>query len=150
MVYTVEFTPEAMEQLAVLYRYIATKASPEIAKRYTDAIVTHCEDLQTFPHRGNQRDDIRPGLRITNYRKRAVIAFAVDDKHVFILGVFYGGQDFEVALQFELGDQPFRTLSRGCSFKNRQNFLTIKRLAGVLQLLDGVSRSRMSLMRACP
>ena len=104
MVYTVEFTPEAMEQLAVLYRYIATKASPEIAKRYTDAIVTHCEDLQTFPHRGNQRDDIRPGLRITNYRKRAVIAFAVDDKHVFILGVFYGGQDFEVALQFELDD----------------------------------------------
>lgn len=24
---------------------------------YTDAIVTHCEELRTFPHRGNQRDN---------------------------------------------------------------------------------------------
>lgn len=104
MAYTVEFAPEALEQLAALYRYIATAASPETAQRYTDAIVTHCEELRTFPHRGNQRDDIRPGLRITNYRKRAVIAFAVDAKQVSILGIFYGGQDFETALQFELDD----------------------------------------------
>lgn len=104
MAYTVEFAPEALEQLAALYRYIASAASPEIALRYTDAIVTHCEELRTFPHRGNQRDDIRPGLRITNYRKRAVIAFAVDAKQVSILGIFYGGQDFEAALQLELDD----------------------------------------------
>jgi len=104
MAHTVEFAPQALEQLAALYRYIATEASPEIAHRYTDAIVTYCEELQTFPHRGNQRDDIRPGLRITNYRKRTVIAFVVDAKQVSILGVFYGGQDFEVALQCELDD----------------------------------------------
>jgi plasmid stabilization system protein ParE len=54
--------------------------------------------LRTFPHRGTQRDDIRPGLRVTNYKKRAVIAFAVDDGRVSILGVFYGGQDDETAL----------------------------------------------------
>ncbi|PKA67319.1 plasmid stabilization system protein ParE [Pseudomonas baetica] len=104
MAYTVEFAPEALEQLAALYRYIATAASPETAQRYTDAIVSHCEELRTFPHRGNQRDDIRPGLRITNYRKRAVIAFAVDAKQVAILGIFYGGQNFEAALQLELDD----------------------------------------------
>ncbi len=104
MAYTVEFAPEALEQLAALYRYIATAASPEVAQRYTEAIVTYCEELRTFPRRGNQRDDIRPGLRITNYRKRAVIAFAVDAKRVSIVGVFYGGQDFEAALQLELDD----------------------------------------------
>lgn len=104
MAYTVEFVPEAAEQLATLYRYIATAASPEIAQRYTDAIVNHCEELRTFPHRGNQRDDIRPGLRITNYRKRPVIAFTVDAKQVSILGIFYGGQDFEITLQYELDD----------------------------------------------
>lgn len=104
MAYTVEFAPEALEQLSMLYRYVAKAASPEIAQRYTDAIVTHCEELRTFPLRGNKRDDIRPGLRITNYRKRAVIAFSVDAKQVSILGVFYGGQDFEAALQFELDD----------------------------------------------
>ncbi len=103
MGYAVEFAPEALDQLAALYRYIATAASPQIARRYTDAIVTHCQELETFPHRGNLRDDIRPGLRITNYRKRAVIAFAVDASQVVILGIFYGGQDFEPAL-LELDD----------------------------------------------
>lgn len=42
MAYTVKFAPEALEQLAALYRYIATAATPEIAMRYTDAVVTHC------------------------------------------------------------------------------------------------------------
>ncbi len=63
MQYTVIFTPEAQEQLATLYHHIAAAASPKIAERYTRAIVTYCERLQTFPHRGNRRDDIRPGLR---------------------------------------------------------------------------------------
>ena len=40
MRYTVVFTPEAEEQLIARYRYIAQAASPEIAQRYTDAIVT--------------------------------------------------------------------------------------------------------------
>ena len=78
MQYAVVFTPEAQDQLAALYRYIATAATPEIAEHYTNAIVTHCDDLSAFPNRGARRDDIRPGLRITNYKKRAVIAFAVD------------------------------------------------------------------------
>jgi len=54
MAYTVEFAPEALEQLAALYRYIATAASPETAQRYTDAIVSHCEELRTFPHQGTR------------------------------------------------------------------------------------------------
>ena len=43
------------------------------------------------------RDDVRPGLRITHYKKRTVIAFAVDvqAEQISILGLFYGGQNFE-------------------------------------------------------
>lgn len=63
--------------------------------------MTYCEGLQAFPHRGNRRDDIRPGLRVTHYRKRSVIAFVVDDERVSILGVYYGGQNYEVALDDE-------------------------------------------------
>jgi antitoxin ParD1/3/4 len=40
------------------------------------------ENLRTFPLRGTQGDDLRPGLRITNYKKRAVIAFGVDTETV--------------------------------------------------------------------
>jgi len=98
MSYSVIFTPEAEEQLAALYRYIAEAASPDIAAQYTEAIVSFCESLRTFPYRGIMRDDVRPSLRITNYKKRAVIAFHVDAEVVSIIGVFYGGQIYETIL----------------------------------------------------
>lgn len=104
MKHRVVFSPEAQEQLADLFRYIAEVASPEAAARYTDAIVSYCESLSTFPLRGIRRDDVRPGLRITNYRKRAVIAFEVEGGVVSIIGVFYGGRDYERVLQDELDD----------------------------------------------
>ena len=104
MSYRVVFSPEAEEQLAALYGYIAEAASPDRAARYADAIVSYCESLSTFPHRGTPRDDVRPGLRITNYKKRAVIAFDVAAELVSIIGVFYGGQDYETILQDESDD----------------------------------------------
>jgi toxin ParE1/3/4 len=99
--YTIVFAPEALAQLESLSDYIAQAASPEVALRYTDAIITYCETLHTMPLRGTRRDDIRPGLRITNYRKRAVIAFSVAKSVVSILGVYYGGQDYESMLQLD-------------------------------------------------
>lgn len=101
MSHRVVFSAEAEEQLADLYRYIAAAAAPSVALRYTQAIVQYCESLQTFPHRDTRRDDIRPGLRTTNYRKRTVIAFAVDEDIVSVIGIFYGGQDYETLLQDE-------------------------------------------------
>ena len=41
--YTVVFAPEAEEQLAELYRYIAGQGAPLNALRYTEAIVAYCE-----------------------------------------------------------------------------------------------------------
>jgi len=104
MNYRVIFTPEAEEQLTALYRYIAKAASPDIAARYTEAIVSYCESLHSFPHRGTMRDDVRPGLRITNYKKRTVIAFDVDAEMVSIIGIFYGGQDYETIIQEDASD----------------------------------------------
>lgn len=98
MSYTIVFTPEAEAQLVELYDYIAAEASPNIAARFTDGIVSYCESLSTFPNRGNRREDIRPGLRVTNYRRRVAIAFHVEGDQVNIIGIFYGGQDYESAL----------------------------------------------------
>jgi toxin ParE1/3/4 len=55
MRYAVVFTPEAEEQLIDLYGFIAGKASPEIAERYTDEIVAYCEGLGTLPLRCQAR-----------------------------------------------------------------------------------------------
>lgn len=104
MTWRVVFSPEAEEQLAGLYRYVAAAASPNVAARYLDAIVSYCESLPSFPHRGTRRDDVRPGLRITSYKKRAVIAFDIDNEVVSIIGVFYGGRDYEAILQDPLNE----------------------------------------------
>ncbi len=99
MNYRVVFSSQAQEQLVELYHYIAEAASHDVAAQYTDAIVSYCESLRTFPLRGTPRDDVRTGLRITNYRKRTVIAFAVDADLVSIIGIFYGGRDHEALLR---------------------------------------------------
>ena len=39
MTYTVEFAPQALEQLAALYRYIATEVSPETAASFRIEII---------------------------------------------------------------------------------------------------------------
>lgn len=50
--------------------------------------------------RGVSREDIRLGLHVTYHKGRTVIAYAVDEnaRTVSILGVLYGGQDFEGSL----------------------------------------------------
>jgi toxin ParE1/3/4 len=93
------FTPEAEEQLATIFGYIAVAASVDIATGYTEAIIAYCERLRPFPHVGTLREDIRPGLRTVSYKKRVVIAFTADAEQVSIIGIFYGGQDYASHLQ---------------------------------------------------
>ncbi len=99
MMHQVVYAPEAEAQLLALIFHIAAASSADIAARDTDAIVEQCEGLKTFPLRGTQRDDIRPGLRVFGFRRRVSIAFEVKDYVVTILGVFYGGRSFESDLQ---------------------------------------------------
>ena len=98
--YTVVFTPEAEQHLADLYHYISQKSSADTALRFTMEIVDYCAALEAFPHRGIRREDIRPGLRIVSFRPNTAIAVAVDDVAgiVTIVGVFYGGRNYEVFL----------------------------------------------------
>lgn len=48
--------------------------------------------------RGQARDDIRPGLRVLGFRRRVLIAFTVSDESVEVIGVYYGGRDWETLL----------------------------------------------------
>ena len=49
MIYRVVFTPEAEEQVTAQYVYIAKAASPDIALRYTEAVIGYCEGLCISP-----------------------------------------------------------------------------------------------------
>lgn len=79
--------------------FIADAGSPDYAAGFTESIVAFCEGLADFPHRGLAREDLRPGLRTIGYRKRVVIAYAVLDETVAIIGIFYGGRDHERILR---------------------------------------------------
>jgi toxin ParE1/3/4 len=95
------FAPEALTDLFELYDHIAAD-SPERAHRYTDRIVATCRNLVTFPERGTRRDDLRPGLRTTTYRRRVTIAFHITATQVIIDRIAYGGRN--LPLLFAEGD----------------------------------------------
>jgi len=99
LTYEVIVSPRARAQLIALYDYIADSSTEEIADNYTSAILAHCRGLSTFPKRGAQRDNIRSGIRIFGFRRRVSIAFQIGETSVTILGVFYGGQNFEALLK---------------------------------------------------
>jgi len=95
---TVRFAPEAEQDLADLYDWIAGRAGPTTAIGYVERLHAACVSLAHASERGTRRDDIRPGLRTVGFERRVTIAFAVEDQAVTILRVFSGGRDWEAAL----------------------------------------------------
>ena len=97
MDYRIEFSPEALSDLIDLYDFIAERDGEERAISYIDRIEECCRSLSVFPNRGIRRDDLRSGLRILGFERRAVIALRVQADTVTILRVLYGGRDVETA-----------------------------------------------------
>lgn len=95
MNFEIIFAPEAEEQILSLHQYISEQANKMVADNYINSLLDYLAGFSTFPERGNKRDDIRHGLRVTNFRHRTVIAFAVDEEQVIIAGIYHGGQNYE-------------------------------------------------------
>lgn len=95
----VVFAPEAREDLFELYDYIAQHGSPERAMAYIERIEKACMSLQALPNRGTLREDLRPGLRVMGFERRALIAFQAGSNKVAILRILYGGRSMERAFR---------------------------------------------------
>ena len=97
----INYTPEAQQQLNELDDWITKAASAEIARRFVSAILDHIDGILLFPLAGRARDDVRPGMRTTTFKKKTLVAYVLDDSSdeavVNIIGVFHGGQDWEAA-----------------------------------------------------
>ena len=78
------------------------------ARRFISAMLDHIDGILVFPFAGRARDDVRPGIRTTAFKKRTLVAYEVDESSgelvLNILGVFHGGQDWEAALSEDQGD----------------------------------------------
>jgi plasmid stabilization system protein ParE len=101
----INYTPEAQRQLHALDDWITEKASSDVAQHFVSAILDCIDGILVFPRAGRARDDVRPGMRTTTFKKRTLIAYEVEESSsdlvVNILGVFHGGQDWEAALRDE-------------------------------------------------
>ena len=95
---SVFFSPEAGEDLAQIYEWIASAASPNVALSYINRIERKCAALDLASNLGQARDDIRQGLRTINFERSLIIAFVVTSKSVTILRIFSGGRAWEAEL----------------------------------------------------
>jgi len=89
------FTPEAKSDLLELYEYIAERGGPERAIAYVERIEKACLSLRAIPERGTLREDLRSGLRVMGFERRAMIAFRVKAGDIAILRILYGGRSLE-------------------------------------------------------
>lgn len=95
------FSSEAEAQLDALYEYIAANSGETRADAFVTQIISFCRGLAAFPERGTERVDLRPDLRVIGFRRRVAIAFTSHEGTVVILGVYYGGQNYEAILRDE-------------------------------------------------
>jgi toxin ParE1/3/4 len=88
----INYTPAAQQQLDALDDWITQKASGDVAQHVVSAILDYIDGILVFPLAGRARDDVRPGMRTTTFKKRTLIAYEVDessgDLELNVLGVF--------------------------------------------------------------
>ena len=92
------FRPAAEADLNALFDYLARDAMAPTAGEYVRRVHAACVALEMFPHRGAPREDLGPGVRLLGFERRMAIAYCVGQE-VEVLGIFYGGRDFETILR---------------------------------------------------
>ncbi|ESQ85482.1 hypothetical protein ABAC460_23630 [Asticcacaulis sp. AC460] len=107
MSYGVAYSRRAIQHLQNLHDFIANQGSPLAAVSFVGSIFEYCDQFGTFPQRGTARDDLRPDMRVVGFQRRATILFRIDDaaKRVVILGVYYGGQDYEAVIKSDADEE---------------------------------------------
>ena len=92
----VRYEEQASLDLLAVFDWLSETASPLSAIRIVNDLATFIEGLDLAAERGTLRDDLRPKLRVLGHG-RAVVAISVDEDAVYVLRIFYGGQDWEAA-----------------------------------------------------
>lgn len=88
MIFVLEYAPWAERDLRRLRRYLARRASYEIAEHY----VTRLESYIAHARNGTlSRKSERPGIRTIGFEDRVSIQFILQQQTVLILRVRYAG-----------------------------------------------------------
>lgn len=93
MIYAVQLSLLAIEDLIDLHRWVSGETDSATANGYIDRIEERIASLSQFPDRCTPRDDLIPGLRTLAFERRLVIAYMVDGGIVTVLRVVNAGRD---------------------------------------------------------
>ena len=99
MHYTVTVSPRVVAKLARQADFIAYRATEAVADAYIAGLFSYFDGLDTFPERGHPRHDVLPGLWLIGYKRSANIAIVIEHPPVYVLGVYFGGEDYDGALR---------------------------------------------------
>jgi toxin ParE1/3/4 len=108
--YAVVFAPEFMVSLDRILSFMElTGASEHHLDRYQQEVLEFCTTMGCFPYRGVPRDDVAPGVRITNYEGNTILPYAINEatQTVCFLGVYAARQDYEKLLTGAPADSAF-------------------------------------------
>lgn len=100
---TVRFSDRSIRDQQELFDYLHPIAGERIARDQVAKLYAYCLGFSTFPERGTSREDLRPGLRVVGYRRRATIAFALIGNQVTIIRIFSRRRDVEARLKEDDG-----------------------------------------------
>ena len=101
MAYSVVFTPEARAQLIALFRYIEIDASLRSHNGSPMRSSTTASAFENCPRVRFAATIYAEAFTSPTIAAAWSIAFAVEGSEVWIIGVFYAGQDYEAILQSE-------------------------------------------------
>ena len=87
--------PVAQSDLLHIFDLISEASGEERASAYIERVMSFCLKFDLAGERGQKRDDLRPGLRVTGFERRIAIAFEVTPTEVRFLRFFYGGVNWE-------------------------------------------------------
>jgi plasmid stabilization system protein ParE len=100
--YRIVISPQSNKDLDDIFHFIARSGFPENAAGFTEDIMTFCESLHTFPHRGTAHPGVKKGLRTIGFHKQVCIVFRVDEENqiVTIVRILHGKQNLKKALKY--------------------------------------------------
>ena len=103
----VRLRAQAQQDIKDIFDWIVSQSNyPPVAEKFVNRIYEKCESLGNFPMKGVARDDLRKGLRITGFERKAVIAYRVLSGVVEVTNVFYGGRDWETIIADSTDENP--------------------------------------------
>ena len=97
--YAVRIRAQAHQDIKDIFDWIVSESNyPSIAEKFVNRIYDLCETLSEFPLKGPARDDLKRGVRILTFERKAVIIYRVLAGEVEVLNIFHGGRDWEAII----------------------------------------------------